>query len=587
MGSEAVTVSSATGTYADAIVGTSKSATIVYTLANGDNGGLAANYSLANGLANGDITSATTAVDVTSGTPTLASLNLIPASDVTVSGTGTVNFNADKTVKSVTADTGGNIVVSNPLIVTEGVTIAPNATLDLSNTLSIGGDLTLKADQTSTFSVKVGRPMTIFGTVKFLKTMDDTQWYFMAFPCNVALSGIKVNGSPLDLGTNFFIKYYSGSNRASNGTGANWIPVVLADDHLIANQGYIFGLPDEVGLGHNVSVITFPLDRDVVKSEADHTAVPVNYYGDLSSIATNLGWNLIGQPFLSKYASQDGDVLNLYRFNGSTYDFYAKNTFNLPEVNPFEAFFTQVTSGLETSGLSFALTSRRLASASVAINQSDLVRLNFSTATGTDKTYLIMDDLQSTSYQIGEDLEKMITTGTTIPQVYSVLGGINYANNALPVYNVQNLPIGIYTQTAGNTTISVDATRAITLSKLLLTDNGVSPATVTDLLVSNYTFTAAAGTNNTRFAISAQRITTDNNLSGNQKGEVGVLIVNGGLVLTNISPSTMVRVYDALGRMIFSKNATSNSMEVKLGEKGIYTVQLQSGTTITTRKVIF
>jgi len=583
---ETVTVSTAIGTYANSTVGTAKLASIVYTLANGDNGGLAANYSLANGSATGDITSATTTVDVTSGTPTLASLNLTETSEVTVSGTGVVTFDADKTVRSVTADTGGNIVVSNPLIVSEGVTVAPNATLNLSNTLSIGGDLTLKADQTSTFSVKVGSPMTITGNVKFLKTMDDTQWYFMAFPCNVALSGIKVNGSPLDLGTNFFIKYYSGSNRASNGTGANWIPVVLADDHLIANQGYIFGLPDEVGLGQNVSVITFPLDRDVVKSEAASRTLAVNYYGTLSNVATNLGWNLIGQPFLSKYASQDGDVLNLYRFNGSTYDFYAKNTFNLPEVNPFEAYFTQVNSSLQSSGLTFGLNERRLVHASVAVNQSDLVRLNFSTATGSDKTYLIMDDLQSTSYQIGEDLEKMIATGTTIPQVYSVLGGINYANNALPVYNVQSLPIGFYTQTGGNTTISVDATKAASLSKLLLTDNGTSPATVTDLLVSNYTFTAAAGTNNTRFAITAQRITTEiDKFDSNDALQLS--IVNCQLSIKNLSDNATVRVYDALGRMVVSKNANSNLMQIKLNARGIYTVQLQSGTTISTRKVIF
>ncbi|MBU6158213.1 MAG: autotransporter-associated beta strand repeat-containing protein [Bacteroidetes bacterium] len=46
----------ATGTYADANVGTGKTATIVYTLSDGANGGLATNYSLANGTAAGNIT---------------------------------------------------------------------------------------------------------------------------------------------------------------------------------------------------------------------------------------------------------------------------------------------------------------------------------------------------------------------------------------------------------------------------------------------------------------------------------------------------------------------------------------------------
>ncbi|MEI8087058.1 MAG: T9SS type A sorting domain-containing protein, partial [Paludibacter sp.] len=153
--------------------------------------------------------------------------------------------------------------------------------------------------------------------------------------------------------------------------------------------------------------------------------------------------------------------------------------------------------------------------------------------------------------------------------------------------SVNNLPVGIYTQTAGSTTISVDATKASSLSKLLLTDNGTSPATVTDLLVSNYTFTAAAGTSNTRFAITAQRIATDNNLIGIENSEVGISIVNGGLVLANVANNASVRVFDALGRMVVSKTATSNMMEIKLNARGIYTVQLQSGSSISTRKVIF
>ena len=63
-GSETVTVSAAVGTYADANVGTGKTATIVYTLADGTNGGLAANYTLANGTATGDITPATPTVSI-------------------------------------------------------------------------------------------------------------------------------------------------------------------------------------------------------------------------------------------------------------------------------------------------------------------------------------------------------------------------------------------------------------------------------------------------------------------------------------------------------------------------------------------
>jgi hypothetical protein len=58
VGTETVTVASATGTYADANAGTGKTATITYTLANGANGGLATNYSLASTTATGNINKA-------------------------------------------------------------------------------------------------------------------------------------------------------------------------------------------------------------------------------------------------------------------------------------------------------------------------------------------------------------------------------------------------------------------------------------------------------------------------------------------------------------------------------------------------
>jgi hypothetical protein len=54
-----------------------------------------------------------------------------------------------------------------------------------------------------------------------------------------------------------------------------------------------------------------------------------------------------------------------------------------------------------------------------------------------------------------------------------------------------------------------------------------------------------------------------------------------------LAGNTSVRISDALGRMVVSKDATSNMMEIKLNARGIYTVQLQNGTSISTRKVIF
>ena len=559
------------------------------------------------------VTAATSTVDVSTNKSSSA-LGLATTSEVTVTGTAVLTVNTASEVKSLATSTGTQVVVSSPLVVnTGGINLAANSTLSMADnvtvtggvtvgsgatlkftdakTLNVTGDLVLKSTDTNSESTSFnanigGGTLAVTGDIKYLKTIDDTKWYFISFPSDVTIANIT--GSPAlgTLGTNWFIMYYDGAQRGTSGTTlTNWktitsIMAATTYPKLNQYQGYI------IGLLSGSSEITFTLDKTVLSTETTRNIpVAANNAGAIS--ATNHGWNLIGQPYLSKYATNTGsDMTNIYKFNGSTYTDYHNDAYvqNLPIIAPFGAYFTKVTAG---GSLSFGLGSRQGVRSSVSTTLADVVFLDCTTATGIDRTNIIMDDTQSASYQNGVDYEKMITTETAIPQVYTVLGGLNYSYNVLPTSSVVNLPLAIYTQTAGSTTISVDASKASSLSKLLLTDNGVSPATVTDLLTSNYTFTASAGTNNTRFAITAQRVATENNVMDTDVDAPKLSIINYQLSINNLAGNETVRVYDALGRMVISKNAISNVMEIKLNARGIYTVQLQSGTSISTRKVIF
>ena len=161
------------GTYSNANVGTGKTATIVYTLADGNLGVLAINYSLANDTGSGDITSANLVI---SDNATHSSTSVISgtATNLTLSGTGTVltiDKAAGTTVNSLTTAAGAQVNVSQPLTVSTNVTVATGTKMDLTNTLTVQGDLILKGDQTSSSSVKVGAAMTITGAIKYLKTI--------------------------------------------------------------------------------------------------------------------------------------------------------------------------------------------------------------------------------------------------------------------------------------------------------------------------------------------------------------------------------------------------------------------------------
>jgi hypothetical protein len=148
VGSETVVVSSAVGTYADWNVGNGKTATITYTLGDGTNGGLAANYSLANTIATGDITAkalTVTSPAVTSKTydgntnaSITGSLSGVESGDaVTLIGTGTY----------ATANVGAGISVTSTS--TLGGADAANYTLTQPTGLS--GNITAES-QTMTFA---------------------------------------------------------------------------------------------------------------------------------------------------------------------------------------------------------------------------------------------------------------------------------------------------------------------------------------------------------------------------------------------------------------------------------------------------
>ena len=510
---------------------------------------------------------------------------------------------ANPTVTDIAVATGTKFTANTNGQTVNSITVQPGGKLDLTNALTVSGDVTLKADNSGSFSANIEAPLTVNGTLNYIKTMDANRWYFMSFPCNVDVNAItQVGGTLGALNTTWYIKEYDGASRIQNlATVSNWKYIIGTT--LIANKGYIIALESFKG----TQDISFPLDKALVQAAENAVRTISNTvikaHGD--GVTTNLlgqtvgsnhkGWNLVGQPFLSKFsgANASGGTAGSYLtyisvpvgVSGATYSQSVKAAYT--DIEPFSAYFVQVDAGIESSGISFATGGRHLAPSAVDSDLSDHVQLNFTTATGTDNTNLVMDNSQTTAYEMNRDLEKMLGTGTAQPQVYTQLGGINYAFNALPAANVNNLPIGFYTKTVTATTISATAT-APSLSALLLTDT--NNGNVTDLLASSYTFTpTASGTNNTRFTISAKRITTEKVVATEKDGptlSITQIAIGAKLIINNLSGVTTVRVYDAIGRMLLSKTTGDDAIEIKVVTSGIYTVQMQCGDKSWTKKIV-
>jgi len=490
-------------------------------------------------------------------------LNNCSTCDVIVASTGTLTVDAtNKEVNSVTVEPGGKLILSNPITVQ---------------------DLTLKADNSGSFSTTVTSGMTVNGMFRYIKTMDDQQWYFISFPCNVLLATQikKADGTSLgEYGIDWAVFYYDGESRAINlGLSQNWKK--LLGTELVAFKGYAIAL--RTGMG--TMDVAFTLDKSIINQSESEKKVPVTAWGSIANIGSNhKGWNLVGQPYLSKFSGKDAGV-NYMVFSpdgGTTYRSVPK--LSGETVSPFTAYFVQADAALETSKITFDITKRMSSPASSSIVASDItdrVDLNFNTVVGTDKTGLVMDIDKNPAYIIGEDMEKWVGTGK--PQVYTLLGNVKYAYNGLPMSSVADLPVGVYTPTVGPAIISADATGAPGLSQLLLTDK--TTGVITDLLLTPYNYIATAGTTNTRFVLNAKRVATDSKIE-TEVGGPQIVISNLKLIINNLSGRNVVRIYDALGRMLVSETAYDSTFEIALKVEGVYTFQIQSGLNRWTKKVV-
>jgi hypothetical protein len=485
-----------------------------------------------------------------------STMSLPATSDVVVANGGTLTINSATPINSLTVAAGGKVTFDE---------VTPY-------TLTVAGDVIFKGSATTSFSAYLGAGgMSVGGNVYYDRSMDGSQWHFMSFPCDINMTNTpikKADGTALAVGTNLFIKYYDGSSRALLTAGSNW-KNMAAGSTLSKYQGYIFGLPD----GQGPYDVRFPLTSALVTSEAVHD-VPVTAYGDGTAVdAIHKGWNLVGQPYLSNYTGSGTNVNFLTLFSeGYYYTTYAKAS--VGTLPPFIAFFVQADAAIASSKVTFATASRQAVRSLASTDLSDDLKLSLSTSTRNDETHLLIDSNQSVDYQIGQDMAKWLTTDTSKPQIYSVLNGRSYAYNGLPMESVVNLPLGVYSNVSGAASISVDASNATGISQLFLTDH--ENGKVTDLLASPYDFTITNGTNNSRFTVSASRISTATKAVSKDIDRPVVIVVNRKLMVLTKSEGFKVQVFDLLGSVIVNKDVNGDMFEIPLSSQGAYIVSVHT-----------
>lgn len=470
--------------------------------------------------------------------------------------------------------------------------------LDVQNNLELN-DLILKAGYggnvydafpTSSMRVDASGGILVNGTFAYARQIDDSQWYFISFPYDVLLTDIVGLNSTLGTyNTDWFIKYWDGQARAINrtATGSNWKKYISTDANYIANGGYLkANVGYIIGLASGTKQIYFPMKKNYTIPMDGVKTIPASYFvkGDGTYDAYSDGWNLIGVPFFTKLSGADfpsGYKILLSDGGASkTYTVKYASDITTTPINPFISYYIQAGS---TGNITFNTTSRSLVPRKVSqTTDFDNVRIFYTSSTGEDYMNLELDDTQSTAYVIGRDFVKWFGTGTPKPQVYMTQGGYNLAVDAVDYTSAVNIPVTVYNLTAGNVTFKADVSYASTLETLILTDK--TTGTNTNLLTSDYTYAAAAGTVSNRFILSAQRVATGTTVVSDDG--IRIITSEGNLRVENIPAGSNVKLFDMLGRLIKNENSNQNIVELIGLYKGIYIVQITINKKVKNHKVV-
>ncbi|MEY3084948.1 MAG: hypothetical protein RL037_1128, partial [Bacteroidota bacterium] len=255
VGSETVVVSSAAGTYADWNVGTGKTATISYTLGNGTNGGLVANYSLANTIATGDIT----AKALTVSSPAVTSKTYDGTTTATITGTLSGVISPDA-VTLVGTGTFASANVGTGISVTSTSTLggADAGNYSLTQPTGLSGDIT-GASQTITFaSLTPATLSTADYSPGATASSGLTVTYISSNPCVATIVGGNIH--IVGQGSTTISASQSGGGNYGAATSVNQTLVVMNPTSTLAAGDVVViayntgGAPDNFALLFNVDL---------------------------------------------------------------------------------------------------------------------------------------------------------------------------------------------------------------------------------------------------------------------------------------------------------------------------------------------
>lgn len=378
----------------------------------------------------------------------------------------------------------------------------------------------------------------ITGTMEYHIGAVKKEWHFMSLPFDFKVGDVTADGD-----TKFVIRTYDGSNRAiTNSSTGNW-KSTTASTIIKAGTGFIIQTNYDAW-------VTFKAQANDSRNYAlSNKIFEYALQKNNSNQPDHKGWNLVGNPWQTWY--------NIHKMNFTApISVYENNRYNAYSVidddyalTPNQAFFVQCPDNVTKIGfpvdgrqLDNKIESQNAARADQA-SERKLIDVVLTDGTNSDRTRFVLNPQASLDYELTCDASKFFATDTDLPQIYTLEQRVPMAINERPMGD-GTVKIGIRMAQDGEYTISSPRCH---LNNIVLVDNETGRETnLAD--GDSYTFTAKAGTDDSRFSLrmggtiitevkslNAERSTGNEyyNLNGQRIAEPqkGLYIVNGKKVM--------------------------------------------------------
>ena len=511
---------------------------------------------------------------------------------------------------------GGNKAMTVPAIVSEA-TASVSTTEDEDIVILPGAKLTLWSGTVNARNLYIyrqndasgqldmrGGTLNLSGESRMVLTINPDRYYFFGTPYESQLANAYyLNGAEANYNTSsasldwWIVQNYDGARRAQVGYDwNNWQGIQSSDATLNAGEGHAIGI-DIVGKAHAQRSYVFPLQCDLA-TENDAKQIDVLAHVPASGSAFDEGWNYLSNPYLHNMkgagASMPGSRMLYFvlPYDGTDQRFQQYLASEVQSIAPFSTFFVQVR-GSENTTLTLGSNGARAAAPrhnAASAHRSDVVaaeplllRLNV-TAPDNDRdhaTLVVDNDFRADQLVIGEDQEKL-GDGDFI-QLYALEQDRRLAFDAISRDDAQaGTRLGLYLPAAGQYTLSFSVLNANTgdLEAVYLVDDADN--TVTDLLASDATFSAASGLSNDRFSLRvAFKGASDAHEGDESLRDMEVIARDGEIAVSGIAEAKTVRLFNAEGKLVLQTNAQGSWRSQRLPQ-GAYVLLVGN----TTRKVV-